>query len=176
MSGWSVRSCLLFAVAVLLFFPSAWADAQTRLFGELGPPQWQMEEEGEWLRFSLQIPGFALKPAQHGWIVELEGRSYRASERVVIPPRVAKVFRTSKGVEPHVDWEVTSSEVISNLTLVGITEGESSEWLPEPMVSLTQAWMGTQQLIRIECCPIQYNSKDQTLRFNRQFKGVIKFQ
>lgn len=172
LSGWKATYAILMAGCLLW---TAGAEDLPHVLGALGEPSWEIVRDDSGFHFSLQVPGIALKPGPDGCVVEMEGHSYRASSQPPIPPRIAKVVRVPADVACQVEWTPPVYEVVTNMLLAGASV-EGSEWLPEPVVSLTQAWMGTQQLIRIECCPVQYNATARAIRFARQMHGEIRFK
>lgn len=51
----------------------------------------------------------------------------------------------------------------------------STNFWPQKLVHVDEAWMGTQKVARVEVCPVQYNPSTRTLRFFRQLNGEILF-
>lgn len=151
------------------------------------------------LRITIESHGFSAVPVEGGFSLRIPGQVASAKPGTPDVPRLAimlpgvKGYRavlTLEGKDPTnvMDVGVASSEGFrlddpeSPMRVLkayrkpdpGIF-GKDQLW-PSELCRLEEGSIGTQKVVRVECCPLQYNPLTRMIRFYRRLEGELRFE
>lgn len=171
-----------------------------RELGTNGPVIWTIGEQGEHgLSIDVHWPGCKVRSVPEGVVFAVPERVAGPGDGNPDLPRFARVipgrahYRASLRLQANPEW-VTVREIgvapaesmrptfaTSEVVWVKSRDADASVyqrdefWPPSPW-KVTEVWMGTQKLVRVECCLLQYNPVRKELRFATDLKGEVVFE
>lgn len=177
--------------------PSLTPSGTTKALGLPGEPNWSWEEAGTTaLMFRLEIRGLKIAATPDGFVFSLPGQAHSGRPGTPELPFLAKTRPGMPGLtarlelKPVVWTEITNIDVcpVTVRVLADVTTnaptyrferiraepvyGVDAFW-PADLASIQEAWMGTQKLIRVECCPMQFNPGLRVARYAVLMEGAV---
>lgn len=151
------------------------------------------------LRISIECSGFSALPMGEGYSLRIPGQANSARPGTPDLPFLASLLPATTGGKAHLTIRGGDP---TNLTDVAVApaegfrldeSGSSARVLrpyrqPDPVVfgkdqfwppdlgSLEEGAIGTQKVVRVVCCPVEYNPVKKTLRFYRRLEGELRFE
>jgi hypothetical protein len=162
------------------------------------PVEWSVPAElGAETEFSVRVPGFSAEASDAGFLLRIPGQAAPIQPGGPDLPVMAKVVRIAGG-NARVEINPSECEEITNVVIAPAPSWrllsddpgavprpvreklESayavSTFVPEALLAVQTAVMGTETYLRIECRPFQYNPATKTLRFYRDIRGVLTLE
>jgi hypothetical protein len=171
------------------------------MVGTPAPAVWELPDnplEKVPVECGVRIPGFELKPGEHGDVAVLPGRIPGVDKPgAPVLPALATGFKGHPQVRLAARFVGSEFEDIPDVDMAPVPSVRAGEfdqpyaepvktyskaadyytadaWWPETLVALQEAMMGTQKFVRVECRPFQYNAARKTLRFHKQIDFVLE--
>ena len=168
--------------------------------GEAKAAAWSIQASGNdrEIKFSVDCRGISAVQVEGGYSLRIPGQSASISGTPDVP-HLAKLFPGMKGVKAHVLVQGLDPTNIVNVSLAaaeGFTLADaqkpalglravrqpdaglfgSDQFWPVELGRVAVASIGTQNVVRVECFPVQYNPVTRTLRFYRRLEGILRFE
>jgi hypothetical protein len=168
--------------------------------GDVSAPVWtvqQLGHDGE-IKFSVDCSGISAVQVEGGYSLRIPGQS-AASPGTPDVPRLAKLFPGVKGAKVHLALRGVDP---TNVVSVGVAPAEGfmmadaqkpgrglrsvrqpdatifgqNQFWPADIGRVEVASIGTQNVVRVECFPVQYKDATKTIRFFRRLEGSLRFE
>ncbi len=149
--------------------------------------------------FSVTSADLEFTETPVGYRLTMEGQASRMGAGSPDVPRLTKLIDGVPGMIAQAEVLSSSYREIANVDLQPVEEsyryfgldgtteirvrqeadediyGTDGFW-PKDIVSVTEAWMGTQKVARIEVQPVQYNPVTRTLRYHESVSARIRYE
>ena len=169
--------------------------------GEPRLPVWTITtlEEGQEIRITVECSGYSVAPVPGGVALRMPGQASSGQAGTPDIPRLSKLISglpaatavlTLKGydstnipnvvVAPVEGYEVEQldkgARELRPYRRISSEVYDADQFWPEGFGHVSEAWIGTQKVVRVECYPVHYNPVTKTLCFYRRLEGVVRFE
>lgn len=175
------------------------APENSEAVGPSGQSSWSWTKEALELRFRLDVRGLRVSPTPEGVILSVPGQAHAARPGSPELPQIAATINGRQGLVARVrlkppiwttmtdiDVAPVAARVLDDVTTNAPTYHDerrrdeilynTDAFLPADIVSVQEALMGTQKLVRVECRPVQFNPVRRVARYATVIEGVLVFE
>lgn len=146
------------------------------------------------LLIRIDCTGFSADQEDGGYSLHMPGQVSAAMPGAPDIPRIARLVTGLDGYRPVLRLEGKQPTNISDVAVVAVKgyAGDSfvragprtpdsaiyatGQFWPAELCRLEEACIGTQNVVRLECYPVQYNASTKVIRFYRCLEGVLRFE
>jgi hypothetical protein len=177
-------------------------NAESSVFAGVGVPReavWSVQpKDGQSLQITVDFGGFSAVKEQNGYSLRIPGQAESAKPGTPDIPHIAKLFNVSSDGHPVLTIRGMFPTNVQNVSVVpakGVALEQSEDetrrlrtfrrpqaevyaadqLYPESLSKIDEARIGTQRVLRIEICPVQYNPIKREIRFYQRLEGVLEF-
>ena len=176
------------------------ASSDSILIGKTGAPSWDITPlpDGDGFRISIVCPGMKLVREGDGYAVRIPGQVVAREAGSPDIPRLARLISVAPGMYPVLSLQGMDPTNITGIVVIptvryqvkeaggGLRSLEPSrqpdagiyatdDFWPANPGHIEQALIGTQNVVRVECVPVQYNPIGKSIRFFGRVEGVLRF-
>ena len=158
------------------------------------------EKPGDSLLLDLSLTGVESVELPEGCVLKIPGQAAALEAGGPDVPAVARLFNGWKGARARLGSVESEYEEIPGFDLAPAESPksvgddvvsvrtptfervrnparyESPGFWPADLLSVQEAWMGTQKFVRVECRPVQYDPVRQVVRLHRQIRATVRFE